>query len=92
MCCSANKKAKASKKIAILKQLPTHFQAKREKCLETPFPRVSVAAATEERTGCGFADLTTLLMGLQGQQTQYLGKLCSQLFRTDQWLPNEAWQ
>jgi len=27
-------------KIAILKQLPTHFKAKREKGVGTPFPRV----------------------------------------------------
>jgi len=27
-------------KIAILKQLQTHFEAKREKGVETPFPRV----------------------------------------------------
>ena len=30
----------ASKKIAILKQLKTHFKAKREKGVGTPFPRV----------------------------------------------------
>jgi len=30
----------ASKKRAILKQIPTHFKAKREKGVGTPFPRV----------------------------------------------------
>jgi len=35
--CSANKKGVGThKKIAILKQLPTHFKAKREKGVGTP--------------------------------------------------------
>jgi len=28
-------------KIAILKQLQTHFKAKREKCVGTPFPHIA---------------------------------------------------
>jgi len=40
--CSANKKGVGthSKKLAILKQLRTHFKAKHEKGVETLFPRV----------------------------------------------------
>jgi len=39
--CSAEKKGVGThQKIAILKQLPTHFKAKREKGVGTPFPRV----------------------------------------------------
>jgi len=38
--CSANKKRERIQKIAILKQLQTHFKAKREEGVGTPFPRV----------------------------------------------------
>jgi len=35
-----NKVWERIQKIAILKQLPTHFKANRAKCVGTPFPRV----------------------------------------------------
>jgi len=35
-----NKLWERTRKIAILKQLRTHFEAKCEKCVDTPFPRV----------------------------------------------------
>jgi len=38
--CSANKKGVGTHPIAILKQLQTHFKAKREKGVGTPFPRI----------------------------------------------------
>jgi len=39
--CSANEKVwERTQKIAILKQLQTHFKAKREKGVGMPFPRV----------------------------------------------------
>jgi len=39
--CSANQMVwERNQKIAILKQLPTHFEAKHKKHVGTPFPRV----------------------------------------------------
>ena len=47
--CSANKKVwKSIQKIAIWKQLPTHFKTKCEKGVGTPFPRVLALLYTPE--------------------------------------------